>query len=127
MRKSANDFSTTGENKNKTNKLHLATCYLNHSQLQFHLFFFFFVKCWSYRWTRLSICIAQGQTWLGKGARQIPVRKAIPGANASWLYRKMVTGWCFPLVDDLLIVKVMLQGAQTRLMVRELMRVRREP
>lgn len=44
MRKSANDFSTTGENKNKTNKLYLATCYLNHSQLQFHLFFFFFLS-----------------------------------------------------------------------------------
>lgn len=49
MRKSASDFSTVRENTNKTNKLHLATCYLNPSQLQF--LFSFFVKCWSYDWT----------------------------------------------------------------------------
>lgn len=29
-------ISVVRENKNKTNKLHLATCYLNRSQLQFH-------------------------------------------------------------------------------------------
>lgn len=71
----------------------------------------------------LSVLLRVRLDW-GKGARQISVRKAIPGANASWLYRKMVTGWCFPLVDHLLIVKVMLQGAQTRLTVRGM---RREP
>lgn len=103
MRKSASDFSTVGENKNKTNKLHLATCYLNRSQLQFCFFFFVFcfVKCWSYKWTPLSTCIAQGHTGLGKRSQADrhslgrPIQAQIPPGSTG----KVATVRCLPSVD----------------------------
>lgn len=81
-----------GKTKIKT-KLHQATCYLNQSQLQF--------RFWS------SVGVTSGHVYLavllrvrfgwGKGARHTAVKKAIPGANASWLYGVNGSGLAFPL------------------------------
>lgn len=67
MRKSASDFSTVGENKIKNKQVapgHLLPKPVTASVL------FFFVKCWSYKWTPLCVSgIAQVQTWQGKGGQ----------------------------------------------------------
>lgn len=57
-----------GKTKIKTNKLHLATCYLNQSQLQFR-----FVKCGS------GSDLA-GAGVAGEGARQRSGKKATPAS-----------------------------------------------
>lgn len=82
-----------GKTKIKINKLHQATCYLNQSQLQF--------RFWS------SVGVTSGHVYLavllrvrlgwGKGSRHTAVKKAIPGANASWLSGVNGYGLAFPL------------------------------
>lgn len=84
------------------------------------LFFSFFVLS--------SVGVTNGHLYLpvllrvtlgwGKGARQISVRKAIPGANASRLYRESSYSLVFSLSRSP-IVTVMLHRAQTKPMVRE--------
>lgn len=101
MRKSASDFSTVGENKNKTNKLHLATCYLNRSQLQFCFFFFRFLFCQvlELQMDTSIYLYRSGSHWAGEKepGRQTFIRKANPGANTSWLYRESSYGPLSPL------------------------------
>lgn len=94
MRKSANDFSTTGENKNKTNKLHLATCYLNHSQLQFLLFLLFFLFLSSVGVTGghvyLSVLLRVRLGWEKEPGRYLLGRpfqvQMPPGSTGKWLW-----------------------------------------
>lgn len=74
MRKSASDLSTVGENKNKMDKLHLATCHLNRSQLQFHLF----VTWWSYKWTPPSPCCS-GSDLAGDQETDRQTDRHVPG------------------------------------------------
>lgn len=51
-----------GKTKIKTDKLHLAPLLPKPIPASV----LFFAKCWGYKWMPLSVCIAQGQTWLGK-------------------------------------------------------------
>lgn len=75
--------------KLKTNKLHLATCYLNQSQLRFY----FFVKCWSYKGHHCSGSDLAGKR--GPGRNQL--RRPFPGVNASWLCRVNIPSLVFSL------------------------------
>lgn len=101
MRKSASDFSTVGENKNKTNKLHLATCYLNRSQLQFCFFFrFLFCQVLELQMDTSIYLYRSGSHWAGEkepGRHSLgrPIQAQIPPGSTG----KVATVWCLPSVD----------------------------
>ena len=82
-----------GKTKIKINKLHLAPCYLNQSQLQFCFLPSAGVTSGC---LYLSVSLRVRLGW-GKRAKEVSVRKAIPGANASWLYGLNSLGLGFPL------------------------------
>lgn len=83
-----------GKTKLKTNKLHLGTCSLNQSQLQFH-----FLSNVGIISGHCSMCLVLLRFRLGreKGARQKSVKKAFPGVNASWLCRVNIHSLVFSL------------------------------
>lgn len=101
MRKSASDFSPVGENKNKTNKLHLATCYLNQSQLQFFfLFRFLFCQVLELQMDTSVYLYCSGSHWAGeKEPGRYPLGRPFQVQMPPGSTGKVVTVWCFPLVD----------------------------